>query len=558
MTRSQILYKGVESMDYLKFEDYISLYRDMNSNEWTTLFESFKSTGGDIKHDIFTFCALLDNDERFISEYLRDFEWGFSPDSFGRSFFEQISRNIGNGEFKDDIYFVTGNERDKFEYLVAYRSFNKKYAAQFEINPKLIWYNNLVKVGENYVDPYSDGVIIRTEKNKVEIQTRYLRDFLCAHNKICVITFDHRRFALLVNKISNVQKSYSFDTSYLLYAINTYNYSDYNALASIIGKSIIMPYKECQHSSLHYLIGNKEYQEFIYDVDINTGKQMKFTCEEDKLSNYFGANPEAPHFLTAIFFNKSVLNKYKTDTANYVISDGLIRYLDEWNIPFTINKDDKVVVWLGDLGRIPYIEQKHWSTENIPPQGEIEENFWKQQMESVFVDKILPEKWLFSLIDKVNEKFLRKYDVSIFNLLSEADNDIYSAFVTPVINSIEEYKEYLIQFCKITGESINKKSIQKFVNGDKLKDEQGQPLGSIGQLGILFNELEIKSGDNLITSLKLIYNSRNKLSGHTASIKAYNKLWKREEAYSPNWIMDSKILLNSVNDALNGIIEELE
>lgn len=545
-------------MDYLKFEDYITNYKNMNSNEWTTLYENVKSTSNGIKHDIFAFCALVNDDEEFIKEYLNDFEWGFSPDSFGHSYFEHVSRNIGNGKFEDEIFFVPGNESGDFEYLVAYRSFNRKYAVQVEINPKLIWYNNLVKIGDNYIDPNNDEVIIKTSENKIEVLTKYLKDFLCAYNKICVITFDHRRFALIDKKVSSAQRTFSNNTSFLLYSINSYDYSDYNVLASIIGKSIIKPYKECHHKSLQYLIGDKEFSEFIYGIDTETGNLMKYTCDESKLANYFGANPEAPYFLTPIFFNKSVLNKYKTDTANYVISDGYIRYLDEWNLPFTINEEDKVVVWLGDLGRIPFDEQKHWSTENIPPKGAIEENFWKQQMESVFVDKILPEKWLFTLIGKLNEKFNDKYGAIIFNPLSEADNSIYSAFVTPIVNTVDEYKEYLIQFCKITCESINKKTVQKFVQEEKLKDAQGQALGSIGQLDVLFKELGITTGDNLINSLKLLYNSRNKLSGHTASLKAYNKLWKREENYSPNWIMDSKILLNSVNDSLNELIEELE
>jgi hypothetical protein len=545
-------------MDYLRFEDYITIYGNMNSNEWTTLYENIKSTSNGIKHDIFSLCALVNDNEKFVKEYLNDFEWGFSPDSFGHSYFEHVSRNVGNGKFEDEIFFVPGYEREDFEYLVAYRSFNRKYAVQVEINPKLIWYNNLVKIGDNYIDPISDEVTIKTSENKIEVLTKYLKDFLCAYNKICVITFDHRRFALVDKKVNSAQKPLSNSTSYLLYSISTYDYSDYNVLASIIGKSIITPYKECHHSSLQYLIGEKEYNEFIYGTDTDTGNLIKYTCDENKLANYFGANPQAPHFLTPVFFNKSVLNKYKTDTANYVISDGHIRYLDEWILPFTVNEEDKVVVWLGDLGRIPFTEQKHWGTENIPPKGAIEENFWKQQMESVFVDKILPEKWLFTLIRTLNEQFIAKYSVIIFNPLSEADSSIYSAFVTPVVNTIDEYKEYLMQFCKITCESINTKAVQKFVQEEKLKDAQGQAFGSIGQLDVLFKELGINTGDNLISSLRLLYNSRNKLSGHTASLKAYNKLWKREESYLPNWIMDSKILLNSVNDSLNELIEELE
>lgn len=544
-------------MDILKFEDYLNIYENICAHEWTTLYENVKQTTNGIQNDIFTFCALLDNDDEYIKQYLKDFEWGFSPNSFGHSFFEQVSRNIGNGQFKDEIYFVVGDKKDKFEYLVAYRYFNKKYSAQYDINPKLIWYNNLVKVGENYHDPISDEVIIRASANKVEVLTKYLRDFLCAHNKVCVIAFDHRRFANISENMRNIQEHRSKDFYNILYSLNKYEFDDFNALASIIGKTVIKPYKECQHNSLKFLIEDEKFEEFIYDIDKDTGKPVTFTCDENKLANYFGANLEAPHFLTPVFFNKAVLNKYKTDTSNYTISDGLIRYLDEWDIPFTINEEDKVVVWLGDLGRIPYNEQKYWRTENIPPQGNIEKNFWKQQIEATFVDNILPEKWIFTLIDKVNDKFDKRYNIIIFNPLSEADKLIKSAFMTPVTNNIDEFKEFLIQLCKITVESINKKAIQKYVDSDKLKDEQGQTLGSIGQLEILFKELNIISGNKLIDILRLVYNSRNKLSGHTASIKAYNKLWRREENYSPNWITDSKILISSVNDALNDLIEEL-
>lgn len=546
-------------MDLLGFEDYLTRYHNINSQEWTILYENIEKTEDGIKHSIFGLCALIENDKTFIQRYLKNFEWGFSTDSFGHSYFEKISTNNNDGTFDDEIYFVTGDYKDDdFEYLIAYRNFNKKYRTQVEINPKLIWYKNLVKVDNGYIDPVSDELIIKITENRIEVLTSYLRDFLCAYEQACVISFDHRRYALLKNKPPAIQKPIFNDTSYCLYSLNTYKYDDYNAYASIIGKSIIKPYAECHHPSLRYLIDEEEFEDFIYGINSETGKLEVYTCDGNKLANYFGANPEAPHFLTPVYFNKTVLNKYKTDTANYTIKDGSIRYLDEWIIPFSVNEEDKVVVWLGDLGRIPYEEQRYWRTENIPPKGEIDENFWKQQMEAVWVDKILPEKWLFTLINQVNEQFNNKYESIIFHPLSEADKSIYSTFMIPVANNIEEFKEFLMQFSKITAESINTDIIRRLVDSDKLKDKKGQSLGSIGQLRVLFNELCIASGESLTTSLKLIYDSRNKLSGHRGSIKAYNKLWGRSSNYSPNWITDSKILLNSVNEALSDLIEELK
>ena len=45
------------------------------------------------------------------------------------------------------------------------------------------------------------------------------------------------------------------------------------------------------------------FEKFIIRLDDN-GKEIKFTCDESKLANKFGKNPEAPNFLTRVFFKK--------------------------------------------------------------------------------------------------------------------------------------------------------------------------------------------------------------------------------------------------------------
>lgn len=542
-------------MSLLSFEDYIDKYSKVEEHEWTVLYENIKSSKNNIQQDIFGFCALVENDESKTSKYLSDFEWGFDTGSFGHTFYQQTSTNIG-GQFMDQIDFISGDQKDEYSYLVAYRSFNQKYTPQVEINPKLIWYGNLVKVGNDYLDPVTDETVIKVNDIKIQVLTKYLKDFLCSYNKICVIVFDHRRFGLVEDKFDPQQKSIRSKSSFILFTLSKYKYKDYNAYSNIIGKTIIRPYTKCRHSSLKYF-EEKQFLDFIIGTDEETGEDILFTCDENKLANYFGANPDAPHFLTPVYFNKIVLNKYKTDTKNYKISDGNVTFLDEWMIPFTVNNDNKVVVWLGDLGRIPYEEQLYWKRENISPKGGMEKNFYDQQINNIFVDKILPEKWLFTLINQTNELAADRFGEVIFNNLSEADSSILSAFITPVSNNIDEFKEFLIQFCKIIAESINKKIIEKYVDKRKLVNENGDSLGSIAQLSVFFNEVDLMSGEKLIEAIKLIYNSRNKLAGHTASIKEYNKLFKRDKDYEPNWIIDAKNLLNSVNDALNEIMEEL-
>lgn len=94
----------------------------------------------------------------------------------------------------EEIHFSSGDQEENFTYLVAYRTFNKKYSPQIDINPLLIWFTNLVKVGSNYCDPISDEIMLKCSISKIEVRTKYLRNFLAAYKKSCVIVYDHRRF----------------------------------------------------------------------------------------------------------------------------------------------------------------------------------------------------------------------------------------------------------------------------------------------------------------------------------------------------------------------------
>jgi hypothetical protein len=85
------------------------VYQDILSQEWSTFYENEKTTKNGVKNDIFTFYALLDNDDDYIKDSLRTFEWGFSPNSFGYSFFEQVSHNIGNGQFEENSHLKNGS-----------------------------------------------------------------------------------------------------------------------------------------------------------------------------------------------------------------------------------------------------------------------------------------------------------------------------------------------------------------------------------------------------------------------------------------------------------------
>lgn len=535
----------------IEFNDYRAKYENLESQDWITIYNSEKKTFNGYYDDIFEYSALVEDDEEYIAKYLESDNWEFGIDSFGKSYFGKVFNRDSS-----KIYFKDGLSEDRFEYLVACRHFNEKYEASIEINPKLIWYYNLVKVEDNYIDPITDEVKIKIDKNKIVVLKTYLKDFLSAHNKKCIICFDNRRFYKTQSKLEYYSIDSIGENMNFTVDISSYKYNNYNGFSRIMGKVIMNPYKTPKHRDYKEYVEEKQYEEFIIKEDDSTGEEIMFTCDESKLANYFGSNPNSPHFLTPIFFNRKVLDKYTNDPKNYTVGDGSLFYLNEWAIPFTINEDNKVTVWLGDLGKLPFKEQKYWKLYNELPQGGVESKFFKRQLEAKFTDAITPEKRLFQLINELNQTFLDKYGDKIINELSSADIQIKSAFTIPTNTSTTLYQTFLIQICKIIVESINTKLISKFIEAEKLKDENGNKYASIKQLYIFLNENGYKNAEKLNDVLKLIYSSRSVLAGHTGSISRYNKLWGREKNYNPNFISDAKVLILTLNTCLNDIIGE--
>lgn len=40
------------------------------------------------------------------------------------------------------------------------------------------------------------------------------------------------------------------------------------------------------------------------------GQLHRFNCNPNALADYFGGNPDAPHYLTPVFFRREVLQRY--------------------------------------------------------------------------------------------------------------------------------------------------------------------------------------------------------------------------------------------------------
>lgn len=247
-----------------------------------------------------------------------------------------------------------------------------------------------------------------------------------------------------------------------------------------------------------------------------------------------------------------MLDKYKADPKNFKIQDSEIYYLRDWSISFCINEENKVVVWLGDLGKIPYKEQQYWKSFNESPKGKMEQKFFTRQILNLWTDPSRLESQLIHSLQVANKYTIKKYNAPIFWELSKADTEIYGSFVIPTNLSIPEYQQFLMKLCKLTVESINTKLFE-FVMGDKYDSNKG----SIGQLDDFLKFIALDSESIIYSSIKKVYNSRNKLAGHRASMKEYNKVWKRNEDFEVNTIEDAKELLNGIVLSIHNVFDRV-
>jgi hypothetical protein len=91
-------------------------------------------------------------------------------------------------------------------------------------------------------------------------------------------------------------------------------------------------------------------------------------------------------FLTPVFFNLAVLNKY-TQNPGYRLNLFSESYgnidAEDWIISFGVNRNQLVVMWLGDIDKLPLQEQYYLRSENVESDHEIHSEFYDAQIDCI-------------------------------------------------------------------------------------------------------------------------------------------------------------------------------
>lgn len=176
-------------------------------------------------------------------------------------------------------------------------------------------------------------------------------------------------------------------------------------------------------------------------------------------------------FLTPVFFNRQVLLKYDSSPTYRVkfVSPTYGDIITEiFAIPFGINRNGKLVIWLGDIAKLAEEEQYYLRSENVASDHAIGSDFYDGQLECVFTEPSREDK-LFGLRSEFVEACFKKFGVKIAHLDDEVVN-LALGFNPPVVDTEKERRH--------VGDTLNKIYIESFDNGalgDLLARSGGDP-----------------------------------------------------------------------------------
>lgn len=251
------------------------------------------------------------------------------------------------------------------------------------------------------------------------------------------------------------------------------------------------------------------YPDFII-AEGSYGQKVLSTCNPEDLDDYFNKNPEAPHYLTPVFFDPEVLRRYYDDPALYSITDGYLSCGQLWGVRIDNGHPDAVVVFLGDIGRdIPSSQRSHWLAYNIPPVGSMSESNIRRAFFAQSVETENDEHLFKHAYQRFEDTWFRTWGWRLYREPSGTDQQIIRRLRIPLNESDTEFSAQLLDLAKLLVDSLDEREIAKDLK--KIENEKG--LSKFERF--LKKQKYAKVGRDMAL-LRRIQTLRSKVAAHTS------------------------------------------
>jgi hypothetical protein len=261
------------------------------------------------------------------------------------------------------------------------------------------------------------------------------------------------------------------------------------------------------------------------DEDFGFAK-VKFLYDPDDYYYIPGlTRPWDKGFLQPVFFKRGVLLKYDNSPEYSVqfasTTYGTI-YTDGQYISFGVNRNGLLVMWLGDIAKMPEEEQHYLRSENVASDHSIGSEFYDGQIEVKFTDPSRESRLFKSRSAFLDAAFV-KFGKKIAHLDKETF-EISQQFNPPLVDTKKERRHVADALNKIYIESLDNASLEKI---GKAVGAEEMGSGSLKRLQALLQKVAPEEDiGTIVAPLYVLYDLRVAYSHLTSSTTAKRTLEK--------------------------------
>lgn len=420
----------------------------------------------------------------------------------------------------EETKYAKGDKLPEFEPLVIYRHYYGVVPDELHISEEFRLLMNLwqdPKSGD-YFEIKDDGLkdlAIRYKDKRIEVRTPLLKRYMAARQLDAVLFIDTRvsvEYAGDVADFSDLkfEGRIGNELMYLSRSVGRLPISDARVGSLVFAKRIlpappqetcgIWPWDEDDAA---------DYPEFIIGED-EYGKPVKYTCDPDCLANYFGKNPDAPHYLTPVFFKPEVLQRYYDDSDLYTVSDGQLSCASMWGVKIDNGNPNCVVVFLGDIGRdIPAGHRTHWLSYNVSPTQRMSDVGVRRAFFGQFVESENPEHRFKLAYDQLQNSWEDHWGWRLHRKAEGQDAGVLQRLRIPVNDTDAELRAQLINLALVLVDYLNEKQVASY-----LSDAKGDK--GIAKLKKFLTAQSYRHTERDVRLLQRIQGMRSRIAAHSS------------------------------------------
>ncbi|MYK16950.1 hypothetical protein F4055_02115 [Candidatus Poribacteria bacterium] len=426
---------------------------------------------------------------------------------------DQIEQVLSEARIRDRYGTENG-----MEPLIICRSFGGIREDYNEISEEFRHFHNLYhdRKTDKYIkidDAGNETMVAIVKPNEVQIRLKEIRQFLAIKEMYLSMLFEfneYSEYSLQELGLSNIECEFKrkglMCWTYRHWDIPVQNFQ---SISRLRGRKLIEPLPKSK-SGFGDFAEQPKYAKFIVDVDEN-GDEVYHTCDPYKLDDHLGENSDVAWKYNIVHFRKQVLDKYYNEPSKYTVEDSTVGCPSLWSIKIDNHDPDKVCVFLGELGILPYTEQCHWSQPqyNIPPEGGVSETFYRRMVKGEWASSDQPDhlfKQNYEQLQKACDEYL---GWQLLKPLSSGDEYRLQRLRIFAVDEESHFKDSILDLANILIERLNEERLEALIPVSKRKDIKR----GINRLEYVLNFRKVEDAEKHIIFLRCLWDLRNTRGG---------------------------------------------